>query len=251
MSNYINSYILDLADTKYYNSRQQIIRVKHPSTDGECFDFFIGQTTEIPNPTRHRIIVLTDKDLPGSLGINEKRLNFPPGYADGNGTLATLPVGICFLVSKNQIVKTTDPQSGSAGFSIDGAGMFDEQKLRVALGPPIEKDYTNNRQNQQDKNSIGLFMNDNAILLRTRGGAITMGDEGIHFGGKIFWESTKHGKEIMFDNPLHGLVPQTIPTAAVSIPQIPNFAMLAQIADGALKVMEITRKANKIIQIVS
>lgn len=247
----IQAYLVKMCDRNYYNPRQSIIRVEHPNMVNKYYDFYLSQTHETPNPLKHMVILFTYPSVVGGTGINETRLNLPPGYNDVLGNLATIPVSICFLINKQHKISTADPQNGSAGFSLENINMFDDNKVRISISPPIDKTYTNNKQNDQDLNEIGLFMNDDSVMLRSRGGSVTLGDGGVHFGGNIFWEHSKHSKEIMMDNPLHGFIPQTLPTAIISIPYIPNFSMIATIADAAVRFCSIVGKINKAKEIIS
>lgn len=243
-------YLLDIADSYYWNARQRIIRVKHPERAGGFIDLYLGQSMEVPNPSNHLIIAIMDDKLLRSTGVDEDKFSLSPGLKNKDGELDVIPSAIAFLINKQQKISISDPQNGSAGFSLSNTNMFDDNKIRLAISPSIAKDYTNNKQNENDRNEIGIFMNEDAILARSRGGSITLADEGIHFGGNIFWEHTKHSKEIMMDNPLHGLIPQTIPTAIISIPLIPNFAMLTQVANGAIKFIEVVDKLKQVSKIL-
>jgi hypothetical protein len=180
------------------------------------------------------------------MGIPTYRYNLLPGYDNPNGKIATIPAGIAMLINKKQSIQTADPQTGSAGFAISNTNMFDQNKIRMSIAPPQSKDYTNNTKNEDDSNKVGIFFNDNSILIRTAGASFTLGDEGVHIGGKVHWENTKHEKEIMVDNSFHGLIPQTIPTAAVSIPQIPNFGKFANIANAATKMISVVDKISNV-----
>ena len=55
----------------------------------------------------------------------------------------------------------------------------------------------------------------------------------------------------MQDNFIHQLVPSTLPTAAISIPQLPNFGMIAQIAEVSNKVINTIDTATSIIDAVT
>ena len=135
--------------------------------------------------------------------------------------------------------------------SISNTNMFEEHKVKVAISPPLARDYTSNDEDTEDVNKIGMFMNDKTIIIKSSGGQITLGEEGLHFGGKIHWESTTHSKEIMQDNFIHQLVPSTLPTAAISIPQLPNFGMIAQIAETANRVINTLDIASSVVDLIS
>jgi hypothetical protein len=249
-SHELRTFLLNLANKNYYNATHDIIRVEHPTREGRYFDVYFNHNIEVPNPSQHRVILFATEDILGENNIiSDERIDLLPGQLK-NGSIAKIPTSIAMLVNMKQLIRVSSPQTGSTGFSLSKINMFDEDKIRISISPPIDKTYTNQIKNESDDNPIGIFINDDSVMIRTRGGSITLADEGIHFGGKIYWESTKHGKEIMMDNPLHGIIPQTIPSAIISIPQIPNFNMIAQIADGALKVIDVLGKVTKISKMV-
>lgn len=244
-------FLTDLADSNYFNPRMNIVRVKSPFDPEILYDFRLAPSWYPPNPKIHRIILIASTEYMSEIGLTEDRLQLPPGIEDDQWTPAEIQMGLAYLVDRNQRLYVVDNQNGSTGFSIRNTNMFDEDNVKVALAPPIHKDYTNNSDQESDSNQIGLFMNDDVIMIRSRGAQITLGDEGIHFGGKQHHESTTHSKEIMQDNFIHQLIPSTIPTAAVSIPQLPNFGMIAQIAETANKVISVVGTAKSVITAVS
>lgn len=243
-------FLLEMTDTNYYNERLQIIRVVF---EGHAFDFHMAHRPYVyPNPNYHKVLLGTiGKALEGK-GIGDSRLLLPPGHLSET-ELAKIPFGWAFLVDFRQHNAGSNPQSGSAAFNLENINMFDRDKLEGSLGPAMDKDYTNNDKDQEDPDSlaIGIFWNHDAIMLKSRGGAITLGDQGIHIGGKVAWEYSKYNKDVMMDNSLHGIIPQTIPTALVSIPQLPNFAKFVQFADTGQKFINVAQKAGKASQAIS
>lgn len=239
-------FLTDLAEKNYFNPRLQVIRVVSPFDETQFLDFRLAPTHVPPNNKLHRVLLVTAKEQINSIGLSEERLELIPGIEDKNWTPAELQMGVAYLIDRNQRLYTVDNQTGSTGFSIRNTNMFEQNKVKLALSPPIPKDYTNNSNQQNDTNEIGIFMNDDAVIIRSRGAQITLGDEGVHIGGKQHWENTAHSKEIMQDNFIHQLVPSTIPTAGVSIPQLPNFGMIGQIAETCNKVINIVGKTKKI-----
>ena len=244
----LSIFMTDLADSNYYNPRLNVVRVASPIRDGEFVDFKLAPTWYPPNPKDHRILLMTSRESLSSFGLDKDQLKFPPGIQDKNQDRSTIRMGIAYIIDRNQRLYTVDNQSGSAGFSIRNTNMSEDNRIKVALAPPLPKDYFNNDAQDQDSNQVGLFMTNDVVLLRSKGAQITLGDEGIHFGGKIHWESTTHSKEIMQDNFIHQLIPSTIPTAAISIPQLPNFGLIAQIAEIANKVIDTIGIATDVIK---
>jgi hypothetical protein len=242
--------LMAISTRNYYNERQQLIRVNKIDTD-KYFDVRLYPTTQMPNPNIHMCIVMASSSYLDGVGIPDERLDLEPGYQDKEGNINTLPEAIGFIVNKTQEIKVANPQNGSSGFNVSNINTYDQNKLRIAISPPIDKSYTNNSQNEGDQNLVGIFMNDNVLVARSAGGSITLGEEGVHIGGKVFLEGGKQNKDIVADNPLHGIIPQTIPTAIVSIPQIPNFAMIVQIADTAQTLMSVVQKTSTISNIIT
>lgn len=249
--NQLVMYLTDIRDSNYYNPRQGIIRVRNPFRGKEdiFYDFKLAPTFVPPNPKDHKALLITSPEQLTPVGLTSERLEFPPGMEDMM-TLAEIKMGIVYLIDKNQRITTVDNQTGSTGFSISKTNMFEDDKVRVSIAPPISKDYTNYSEPDKDSNQIGLFMNNDVVALRSKGAQITLGEEGIHFGGKIYWESTTHSKEFMQDNFIHQLIPSTLPTAAIAIPQLPNFGMISVIAATANKIISVAGKATKITDIV-
>lgn len=251
----MSMFMADLADSNYYNPRLQVIRVFHPlkargGERDEFFDFRLAPTWYPPNPKDHKILLITMTEQITSFGLSEERLKLPPGIQNQNGDPANIPVGLSFIFDRNQRITTTDSQNGSSAFSISGTSMDNDNTIKVALSPPLPKPY-NNSETTRDSNQVGVFMTNKVAMIRSKGGQITLGDEGIHLGGKIFWESTVHSKEIMQDNFIHQLVPSTIPTSAIAIPQLPNFGMIAQIADAANKVLNIIGITGDVVDAIA
>lgn len=247
----LSMFMTDLTDSNYFNPRLSIIRVRSPLRNDQFFDFKLAPSWYPPNPKLHRVLLITSIQHLDDMGLSEDRLNFTPGIEDENWTPAEVTMGISYLIDRNQRLYTADNQTGSAAFSISKTNMFDQDKVKLSLTPPISRDYTNNSNQENDSNDIGIFMNNNTIMLRTRGSQITLGEEGLHFGGKAHWEYTTHSKEIMQDNFIHQLIPSTLPSAAIAIPQLPNFGMIAQIAATANKVINVVNTTTKVIDAIS
>lgn len=252
----LKQYVGLIADENYYNQLQGIIRINF---NGKFFDFKYLGAPYVPNPKTDIAIIVTSDEFITDLGIPDNRLSYLPGTVNGIGNIGDLPIGFVFTMPKKQTVATTNPQNGSSGFSVRKANMMELDKVRIALSPHIDTDYTStenstnpnvdrSKDDPSNKN-IGIFMNDDVISIKTRGGQITLGDEGIHLGGNIAWESSEHQREWMMDNPLHRFIPATIVTFAVSIPELPNISKFAKIAEGAKKVRDIGGKIGKVTKL--
>lgn len=247
-----------IAATNYYNQFHRIVRIEF---NGKFFDFKYLGGAEVPHPKRHVAVVATHDDAINDYGIDEERLNFLPGLLDEEGTLADLPLGFVYVIPLNQSSSSTNANSGGSTFSISKISMLDLEKVAMALTPPTNKDYTSsNAKNQQsategqedlgDKN-VGIFINtDGAILIKSAGGSIALGEEGVYIAGSVGWESSEHQREWMADNFLQRFIPSTIPTGAVAIPELPNMAKFVQIAEGGKKVRDVVSKLGKIKDLV-
>lgn len=239
-----------MPDTNYYNDKHKIVRILFKANS---YDFHLGSNfSYVPNPKKHYILLLTLENVIDNNGLEPRRLELLPGINDEQGNLAEISLGMAFLIDKNQTLSTTNLQNGSTGFSIENANLYDLDVIDGSITPQRTKDYTNNDSEQSDPNSdnIGIFWNNQVVMIKSRGGSITLGDEGVHLGGNIFWESSTHSKDIMIDNSFHSLIPQTIPTALITMPQIPNFAKFVQIANAGQKFLSIVEKTSKATKII-
>jgi len=256
----LKTYVAKIADINYYNEIHKILRIDFNS---KLFDFkYLGN--EVPHPTRHIAIITTSEEAIDDIGISSDRQSFLPGIADKVGNLINLPLGFAQIISINQTLSTTNPNSGGAGFSIQKTNMFDLGKVIIAISPPTQKDYTNTdtamtiaevdqgiKEDIRNQN-VGIFINeDGTILVKSKGSSITLGEEGLYFAGKVGWESTSHDKEWMADNPFSSFIGSSIPTYALAINEWPNIGKFAQFAEGARKFRGIVSKVAKVSILLS
>lgn len=243
-----------------FNQIHQIVRVKF---NNRYFDFRYKGFAVIPNPGLHLALITTTEEYINSVGLDDDRQERSPGIINENGDIATLPLGWVEIINKNQTYMNTNPQNGSSSFSIENGSMSNKDSIRIAITPPLNRDYTNSAGSKQaaseeteystdlgDEN-IGLFINNDSILIKTKGSSITMGQEGLHIGGRVMFESSEHVREWMFDNTLKRFIPSTIPTAAISIDQLPNVAKFARYAQIGRKIANIVTKTANIKEIIS
>lgn len=241
-------YVAELADKNYYNPFDQIVRIKY---NGRILDFRLGANPfEVPNPSKHVVLILTSTSTMDKINEAQVREDLLPGYSDSSFTPSSIPFGAAFVMNKDQSVVGTNPQNGSAGFAIDNTNMFDLNKVRISISPTIQKSYTNNDLEESQGQNIGVFINDNTVLVKSKGASLTLGEDGIHIGGKVHWESSKHNKEFMVDNPFHGFIPQTIVTPLISLPYIPNIGAITNMANSGNKVINIINKTNAVIDVL-
>jgi len=244
-------WMLEIADLEnYYNPLHKIIRVKWQS---EYYDIKCNPGIAVPDQTAHLALAMLPERFfeivqPISTGARQR----PPGTISDGGTLGQLPIGIVHLVDSKQAINTTNPQTASSSFSISDTNMFDMTNMSVCISPPLyTTDYTTLADPNQDINSlgVGIFMNkQGTILIKSLGGSITLGKEGIHIGGKFASEASVRDTGVMSDNGLARLIPSTIPTAAVAIPKMPNLGSIASIANASLKYISIAGAASQIGQ---
>jgi hypothetical protein len=125
--------------------------------------------------------------------------------------------------------------------------MFDKDQVVYALSPPLEgKDYTT-KEAESDLNadSVGIFINMNGtILIKSRGGSITCGDEGIHIGGRLITESSTIDTGPLSDNTVSDLIGSALPTAVISWPKLPNIGVIANVAEASRKFISIGDKVQ-------
>lgn len=245
-----NIYVLEIpSNTRYfYNDRHKILRVRKGTS---YYDFPCLTPTENPDPARHvAMCIVPDKVLDENAIVSE-RLDLPPGWTDNEGTLADMGRGFCYLINRSQSINTTNPQNSQAGFAISNTNMFDKEQVVYAISPPLEgRDYTT-KEAKSDLNaeSIGIFINrDGTILVKSRGGSITLGDEGVHIGGKFITESSTVDTGPLSDNTISDIIGSTLPTAVAAWPKLPNIGFIANIAAVAVKFISIGDKAKRGIE---
>lgn len=258
----LKTYLGEIAEDNYFNDLNQIVRVKF---NGKYFDFRYRSNVVMPNPELHLAIISSTEEYIDSPGLDKERQALMPGIANTNNTPASLPYGWVEILHRKQLSMVTNHQNGSAPFSIEGADMSLKNKTRIALTPPIDKDYTNSGPDKQSSTtgeetsstedasdkSIGIFINDNSIVIKSRGSQLTMGDDGIHIGGSIKYEESEHTREWMFDNTLSRFIPSTIPTGALVIPELPNVAKFARYAQVGQRIAQVADKTGSIIELLS
>lgn len=255
----LKTYLAEIAEDNYFNDLHQIIRVKF---NGRYFDFRYRPSVIMPNPKLHLAIVSATEEHITGLGLDIESQGRMPGLDISNNPIS-LPYGWVDLINKKQMTMVTNPQNGSASFAVEGSDMSDKNKTRIALTAPLKKDYTNLEGNLQSSQtgeatnstedtgdlSIGVFINDDSVVIKSPGGQITMGQEGIHIGGALKLQASEHEREWMFDNTLARFIPSTIPTGIAVIPELPNvakFAKYGQVAQRVIKVADITSTAGRL-----
>lgn len=247
--NNLNYYVVGLADTNNYSDSLQVIRIKH---NNRYIDVHLGSHSyEIPNSNKHLVLLLCSEKFIESAGFTSDVSTIKPGY-NPDGTIANLDLAVGFLIDKKQKISLANPQNASSTFAIENSSMSDPNNTRIAITPPIDADYTNTDDSISDRNSanIGIFINDKVIFIKSHGGQITLGDEGVHIGGQVFWESTTHEKDIMINNPLAPFIPPTLPTVGTANKELPNISKFTNIAAAIQNFVSITNKASKAVSLI-
>lgn len=243
-----------LPPTNYYNQYHKIIRVNF---DDRFYDFRYAGDVLVPNPQKHVAIILTAEEFISETGLSNERLDLLPGLADEQGNPAKLPFGWVQVMPFHLSSSSTKPNSGGSAFAVQRLDL-NLEKVAIAISPPTDKHYTSTDmaydrqagsegQEELEDRNFGIFMNyDGSILIKSAGGSITLGEEGVYIAGNVGWESSEHQREWMMDNFLQRFIPSTIPTGAVAIPELPNIAKFAQIAEAGRKVFDISSKVGSI-----
>jgi hypothetical protein len=243
-------YMGELASTNYFNPSKRIVRAV---LGGKSFDFhLLLSTSEIPNPNRHLLILLSNEETIESRGVSEENLKYKPGDLK-DGTSSDIPFGGALLINKQQSYATTNPQNASSSMNAESGAMSDLDKVLVAITPPSTRHYTNNNQSADgsqptnNNESFGIFMNEKSVFLKSAGGSITLSESGVHIGGNLSLESTQFSKDLVADNFLASIIPSAFPTCVASMQQLPNFQQFVRIAQSAIKMVAVADMGKKAI----
>lgn len=246
----LKMFIGSLSDTNYYNPSRRVVRAKIGDAQ---YDFrLLISTSEVPNPTRHYLILLASEESIESSGIPYDDLKYLPGN-DKDGNPTKLPLGGAILTNIQQTYTTTNPQNASAAMNTEKGDMSSLEKVLVSISPPSLRHYTNNnnstvdsQQTDDNNESFGVFMNDSSVLLKSRGGSITLSNDGIHVGGPVTFEYSQFSKDLMADNQLSSIIPSAFPTCILSMQQLPNFHQFMRVAESARKIIAVTQTASSV-----
>lgn len=254
-TNSLDYLVLEIADIpKFYNPFHKIIRVKYKET---YYDLKCDPGVVVPNQQDHLVLAVIPHGLFDYISsIPDHRQVITPGLENSAGQLAQIPQGICFLISSRQTISTANPQNASAGMSITNTNMFDMDKVAIAISPPlVDRDYTtldDGTTGDINNLAVGVFINkQGTVLIKSQGGSVTLGKEGVHIGGKVSFESSTRDTGILSDNTFADMIPSTIPTAGIAIPKLPNVASIASVANAAMKFIDVIDKTKQISQILA
>jgi len=223
--------VAEIADYNYFNNKHKIIRVKFGQTDEDAkfYDLYLVEGDKNPNPNDHYALVLAKEGLTEGLENvilpGDEKLELEPGYKTDDSLVDEMPWGFVWLIDKHIKNNTTNYNDSSTGmFNQESELPADMNNVKYSLSPSLKEDYTTTRitGDINDKN-IGVFVTDNSVFLKSEGGSILLGPQGISILGEKFESNTKGGRGIMQDNPFSGWIPASIMTAPLAIEMIPNF----------------------------
>lgn len=235
-------FITEIADDNYFNNDQNIIRIKlGEDKDVRFYDLYLMQGAEFPNPTDHYALVLThEKILDGmsySIRQGDPRLDLIPGYDSSTQLSTEIPWGFVWLINKRVKSGTTNYNDTSAGMFNQAASLpSDKTHVKYSLSPALNKDYTTTRSKSQgdlNNESIGVFVTDNSVVIKSEAASVIVGPEGISLLGDKFESHTKGGRGMMQDNPFNGWFPSTMMTIPLGIEYIPNYNFIIKVGTAA------------------
>lgn len=238
----IKFFIAELADDNYYNNEQHLVRIKlSDETSQRYFDFYLLESTGYPNPSDHYALVATLEDtISGKdhvIDAGDPRIDLPPGYANETDLIDEVPWGFVWLINKRVKVDTTNMNDTSAGMHNTTADLpSKKENIKYSLSPALKRDYTTTRSKDQgdlNNESIGIFVTDNSVILKSEAASIVLGPQGISILGDKFESSTKGGRGMMQDNPFAGWIPSTMMTVPLGIPWIPNYNFILGVGQAA------------------
>ena len=256
----LTTILAELAEVNYYNNSQNIVRVKIGDTDEmvKYFDIPLVFTGEFPNPEQHYVVMIVDDSIISELKYailpGDDEIDLPPGYYGDNLNQILTP-GQAWLINKKIKQNTTNLNVGDINnFNSDANLSSDEELIRYSFSPPLNKDYTTTEdQYVGDKNddSIGVFITDNSVLLKSAAGSIMLGPDGISFGGKQVATATVSGNGIMKKNPIGTIMPETMMTFLASIQYIPNMDYILAVGNTVNRTVHTSIAIKNVIDIAS
>jgi hypothetical protein len=245
----LTMFLAELAEVEHYNNAQNLVRIKIGKGDEtKYFDLPLMATPEYPNPTVHYVLVVSPEGILDKLSNailpNDPRLNQIPGYSSSERLSSSILGAYCWLVSRRIKNNTSNYNVGQIGnFNVDSNLTSEQENIRYSLSPGINKSYTTTiDQHKSDlkDDSIGVFVTDNSVLLKSGGGSIMLGPDGISTFGKQDSTATIASKGIMQDNPLSQILPETIITFPFAGKNIPNIDMILSIGNTLNRLVQTT-----------
>jgi len=255
--------IAEIADENYFNNFQNIIRIKIKETHGtnpiyKYYDFPLLYNGEYPNPILHKVLIFTydtilDKMSEGMLQSDEL-LKYPPGYRNEDGLLSNISNGYCVLLNQRIKNNVTATAIGDAdGFNSDAKLASNKDEIRYSFSPSLNYDYTtteNEYNGNKNYDNIGIFITDNSVKIKSRGGEIVVGPDGISLRGQ---KSETHQIDLaglIMKNPLAQIFPETLLTFPLSIKNIPNLNQYIEIGNSVKRIAAYAQAAGKVVTII-
>jgi len=253
--------VAKLDDVNYYNNTQQIIRVKIEANENyRYYDFPLLNTGEYPNPGMHHVLLFTHDDTLEKVGnailpTDEVRLQMPPGYSNGSSLLPRINDGYAILINTNAKNNTTKQGVSHMGnFNLESNLASDRNEIRHSISPALNKNYTTTEdqfKTDKDYQNIGIFVTDNSIVLKTEGGTILLGPDGISLLGPKTESHQITSGGVMADNPLTRLpIPATLMTPMV-IPNYPNIDFIMALGNNVNRMVQTGIVAGRAVSAVS
>lgn len=257
----LRMFVTELADINYYNNMQKIIRVKVGDSEHNTFhyDVYLSESNVYPNPEDHRALVITNQDIinesTNGMLLNDPKLDLLPGYKNERELNDNMLFGYAILLNRKITNNTTGYNDAStASFNREARNPEDSNNIKYSLSPGLNKSYTTvNTAVDSDPNyeNIGVFITDNSVLLKSHGGSILLGPEGISMLGLENHSHTKGGQGIMMDNPFSGWVPATVMTVPLGIEMIPNYNEIIGFGTAAVHLTKAASAVGDMANVVS
>ncbi len=260
----LKTVVAELDTENYYNNAQNIVRIKIKDTNGDdqrvmYYDFPLIFTGEYPNPGLHYVLVFTydsvlDNKKNGIL-TDDPRLQYPPGYSSSDRLSSKISAGYCILVASNIKNNTTSHNVGHATNFNSGANLpSNKDDIRYSFSPTLNKSYTTTESSykgNKDLDNIGLFITDNSIILKSEGGEIILGPDGVSILGPQTATATVSTMGVMMTNPLSTILPETLLTFPASIKNIPNVDFIMSIGNTVNRIAQTSIAVGKATSIMS
>jgi len=258
--NNLTMFMAELTDSNYYNNGQNLVRIKLSSGNSTRYlDLPLIGNNEYPNPVLHYVLVMATEDILDNLSNailpGDSRLNNIPGYTTNSRLSTSIPKAFCWLVSRRIKNNVTNYNVAHVGtFNTDSNSINDKDNIRYSLSPSLNKSYTTTIDQYKGdikNDNIGIFITDNSVVLKSAGGSIILGPDGISLLGQRTETTTTGTFGVMQKNPLGTIIPETMMTFPASIKYIPNLDMIISIGNNVNKMVKLTQAMGTVTSAVS
>ena len=166
-----------------------------------------------------------------------------------------ISAGYCWLVTNKIKNNTTKPNISHLGtFNTDVGSTSDVEDIRMSMSPALNKNYTTTEDQHKvdkDNENIGIFVTDDSVYLKSGGGSIVLGPDGISLLGPRTETSTTGSFGMMKKNSLGTIIPETLMTFPASIKYIPNLDYIVSIGNTVNRLVKTTTALGKTVEVVS